>query len=65
MKSQKQQECSALWWSKVGSNTQRKDVLNILRRMNKDAFIVEEENLVDVDGVKFIFVNGKRSEVKG
>jgi hypothetical protein len=33
--------------------------------LNKSAFIVEEENKIDVEGVKFIFVNGKLSEVKG
>jgi hypothetical protein len=50
---------------KGGQQYTKKDVLNIVRQMNKDAFLVEEENLSDVDGVKFIFVNGKLSEVKG
>jgi len=50
---------------KGGQQYTKKDVLHILRQMNKDAFIVEEENLIDVEGVKFIFVNGKLSEVKG
>jgi hypothetical protein len=50
---------------KGGRQYTKKDVLNIVRQMNKDAFLVEEENLSDVDGVKFIFVNGKLSEVKG
>ena len=43
----------------------KKDILHILRQSNKDAFIVEEENLIDVEGVKFIFTNGKLSDVKG
>ena len=43
----------------------KKDILHILRQSNKDAFIVEEENLIDVEGVKFIFVNGRLSAVKG
>ena len=50
---------------KGGRQYTKKDVLNIVRQMNKDAFLVEEENLSDVDGVKLIFVNGKLSEVKG
>ena len=50
---------------KGGQQYTKKDVLSILRQMNKDAFLVEEENLSDVDGVKLIFVNGKLSEVKG
>jgi hypothetical protein len=50
---------------KGGQQYTKKDVLNILRQMNKDAFLVEEQNLSDVDGVKFIFVTGKLSEVKG
>jgi len=43
----------------------KKDILHILRQANKDAFIVEEDNLIDVEGVKFIFTNGKLSDVKG
>lgn len=48
-----------------GQQYTKKDVLHVLRQLNKDAFIVEEENLLDVEGVKFIFHNGKLSEVKG
>lgn len=43
----------------------KKDVLYILRQLNKDAFIVEQENLINIKGVKFIFINDKLSEVKG
>ncbi|OYY94575.1 MAG: hypothetical protein B7Y41_07045 [Hydrogenophilales bacterium 28-61-23] len=50
---------------KGGQQYSKKDILHILRQLNKNAFIVEEENLVDAEGVKFIFVNGKLSEVKG
>ena len=42
----------------------KKDVLYILRLSNKDAFIVEGENLINVEGVQFIFTNGKLTEVK-
>ncbi len=48
-----------------GQQYTKKDVLHVLRQLNKGAFIVEEENLIDVEGVKFIFLNGKLSEVKG
>jgi|SRR3989344_4619629 len=51
--------------AKGGQQYTKKDVLHIFRQMNKDAFIVEDENQIDVEGVKFIFVNGKLSEVKG
>ena len=50
---------------KGGQEYTKKDILYILRQANKDAFIVEEENLINVDGVQFIFNNGKLSEVKG
>jgi hypothetical protein len=50
---------------KGGQQYTKKDVLYILRQLNKDAFIVEEENLINIDDVKFIFINGKLSEVKG
>ncbi|WAR45629.1 Imm58 family immunity protein [Methylomonas rapida] len=50
---------------KGGQQYTKKDILHILRQLNKDAFIVEEANLIDVEGVQFIFVNGKLVEVKG
>lgn len=50
---------------KGGHQYTKKDILHILRQVNKDAFIVEEENLIDVDDVKFFFTNGKLSEVTG
>jgi len=50
---------------KGGQEYTKKDILYILRQTNKDAFIVEEENLINVDGLQFIFNNGKLSEVKG
>ncbi len=50
---------------KGGQQYTKKVILHILRQVNKDAFIVEEENLIDVDGVKFFFTNGKLSEVTG
>lgn len=50
---------------KGGQKYTKKDILHILRQANKEAFIVEEENSIDVEGVKFIFTNGKLSEVKG
>jgi len=50
---------------KSGQQYKKKDILHMLRRLNKDAFIVEEENLIEVDGVKFIFENGTLSEIQG
>jgi hypothetical protein len=50
---------------KGGQKYTKSDVLHILRQANKEALFVEEENLIDVEGVKFIFQNGKLSEVKG
>ena len=50
---------------KGGQQYTKKDVLHVLRQLNKNAFIVEEENKIDVEGVQFIFLNGKLSEVKG
>lgn len=43
----------------------QKDILHFLRKTNKDAFIVENENIITIRGVKFIFENGRLSEVKG
>jgi hypothetical protein len=50
---------------KGGQQYTKKDIHHILCQVNKDAFIVEEENLMDVDSVKFFFTNGKLSEVTG
>lgn len=50
---------------KNGQQYSKKDILYILRQANKDAFIVEEENQIIIDNVKFIFENGVLSEVKG
>ena len=43
----------------------KKDILHILRQTNKDSFIVEEENLINVEGIKFIFENGVLRQVNG
>lgn len=50
---------------KGGQKYTKKDILHILRQANKEAFIVEQENLINVEGVQFIFKNGKLSEIKG
>ncbi len=50
---------------KGGNKYTKKDILHILRQVNKNAFIVEEDNLIDAEGVKFIFKNGTLSKVKG
>lgn len=48
-----------------GSQYSRKDVLHILRQTRKNAFIVEGPNVIDIDGVRFHFVDDRLSEVRG
>ena len=48
-----------------GKKYTKKDILHILRKNNKNAFIVEKESLISVEGVKFIFKNGVLSKVVG
>ena len=43
----------------------KKDMLHILRRTHKDAFIVDEGDVIDVDGVRFIFIDGMLSRIEG
>jgi len=43
----------------------KKDMLYMLRQAHKDAFIVDEGNTIHIDGVQFIFENGKLSKIKG
>ena len=50
---------------KGGQKYTKKDILYILRQAYKDAFIVEEENLINIEGVQFIFREGRLSEIKG
>lgn len=42
----------------------KKDMLHILRRTYKDAFIVDEGNVIDVEGVRFVFVDGMLSRIE-
>lgn len=37
----------------------KKDILYILRKQNKNAFIVEEENIIIINTIRFIFKNNK------
>ena len=41
------------------SNLNQKDILYLLRKSSPEAFIVEERNLVILDGLKFEFSDGK------
>jgi hypothetical protein len=43
----------------------KKDILYIPRQTNKKAFIVDEENIIDIEGLKFIFRKDKLVEVEG
>ena len=50
---------------KGSSNYTKKDILHLLRENNKESFIVEEDNLISIKGVKFKFNNGVLFEVSG
>lgn len=43
----------------------QKDILHLLRQVRPSAFIVEDLNSISVDGLSFIFKEGKLVEVKG
>ncbi len=45
-------------------NYRQKDILVTLRRMNRDAFIVIEKDLIKIDELEFIFLNGKLKNIK-
>ena len=40
------------------------DVLHLLRQANNDAFIVEEDNVLHYEGVRFIFEGDKLTQVE-
>lgn len=40
------------------------DILHLLRQANKDAFIVEEENVIHYEGIKFSFEGDKLASVE-
>ncbi len=40
------------------------DVLHLLRQANKDAFIVEEEDFIHFEGVRFVFERDKLTKVE-
>jgi len=40
------------------------DILHLLRQANKDAFIVEEDNAIHYEGVRFVFESDKLSGVE-
>jgi len=50
---------------KGGQRYTKKEILHLLRQANQDAFIVDEKNTIDVDGVQFIFNHGKLSNIQG
>lgn len=37
----------------------KKDILYILRKQNENAFIVEEENIIIINSIRFLFKNNK------
>ena len=42
----------------------RSDILHLLRQAKKDAFIVEEEDVIDFEGIRFIFDGEKLTKVE-
>ena len=42
----------------------KSDILHLLRQANKDAFIVEEENMIHFDGISFIFDGDKLTRIE-
>ena len=40
------------------------DILHLLRQSNPDAFIVEDENRVVFEGIEFVFLNDRLTEVR-
>ncbi len=44
-------------------NMNQKDILHLLRKAAPDAFIVEENNIISVEGLKFEFENGTLKKV--
>ena len=40
------------------------DILHLLRQSNPEAFIVEDENTVVFEGIEFVFVNDRLTEVR-
>ena len=42
----------------------QEDVLHLLRQANKDAFIVEEGNVLHYEGVSFVFEGDKLTQVQ-
>ncbi len=51
----------------IVKNTQKmnqKDILHLLRKSSPDAFIVEEDNIISVEGLKFEFENGTLKKVQ-
>ena len=40
------------------------DILHLLRQAKKDAFIVEEEDAIYFDGIKFVFVEDKLTKIE-
>ena len=50
---------------KEGQKYTKKDILYMLRQRNKESFIVEKENVISIDSVKFIFKNDKLINIDG
>jgi len=48
---------------KKGKEYSQKDILHLVRQADKDAFIVEENNKIMVNGITFVFERNKLSAV--
>jgi len=47
-----------------GQKYSKNDILHTLRQNHKEAFIVEEENLINIEGITFIFSNDQIKKVE-
>lgn len=50
---------------KEGEKYTKKDILYMLRQRNKESFIVEKENSINIENIKFIFKNNILIEIEG
>ena len=49
---------------KNGQKYTKKDILYILHQEHMNAFIIEEDNLINIEGVKFIFINDRLAKIE-
>jgi hypothetical protein len=50
---------------KGGQKYTKQEILHLIHQANKEAFIVDEENIINVERVQFMFKGDKLSEIRG